>query len=336
MMENQTPPKANTPADEIDLGQLFKMIGDGFGRLFRAFLRVFLYIKRNAIKFGILLVVGLGIGIGLNNIVTKKLKTEVIVKPNLESKNYLYDVVNEIDANIRAKDLAFFNALGIEEEELKGLSIMIEPVEEENGKNSGDDLEYIELLQKFRNDELITDIVRSEVLNKSTLNHRISIFYKDAETGKKIATALMEYINSNDYFNELVKLNKDNATMRIERNEQLVQQIDLLVDNYAKKIAREDTQGDGRIVLDNEDQLDVTGLLSLKNGLIKEIELKKVELQDQKEAIRIINFGKPQEVQQSFFGKNIVLIPVVLIGIFLLIDTVKYLSRKASEMELQQ
>ena len=87
------------------------MIGKGFTNLFKSFLRLFLYIKRNLIKLGILVLVGLLVGFGLNQIITKKQKIEVIVKPNLESKNYLYDVVNEIGANIKAKDTVFFSKL---------------------------------------------------------------------------------------------------------------------------------------------------------------------------------------------------------------------------------
>ena len=107
-MADQQTSKETTSNDEIDLGQLFNMIGNGFNRLFRWFLRIFLYFKKNLLILLTLAVVGALIALGLNQIVTEKLKIEVIVKPNLESKGYLYDVVNEIDANIKANDTAFF------------------------------------------------------------------------------------------------------------------------------------------------------------------------------------------------------------------------------------
>jgi hypothetical protein len=100
--------KANNSSDEIDLGQLFNLINKGFNNLFKRFLRLFLYLKRNALLLLGLVVIGVAIGYLLNQVVSKKLKTEVIVRPQFESKNYLYDVVNEIQANIKAKDTAFF------------------------------------------------------------------------------------------------------------------------------------------------------------------------------------------------------------------------------------
>ena len=34
-MSEKTPPKNNASSEEVDLGQLFKLIGDAFNRLFR-------------------------------------------------------------------------------------------------------------------------------------------------------------------------------------------------------------------------------------------------------------------------------------------------------------
>ncbi|MDB4271079.1 hypothetical protein N9896_03180, partial [bacterium] len=76
-MADQQTSKETTSNDEIDLGQLLNMIGKGFNNLFKSFLRLFLYIKQNLIKLGILVLVGLLVGFGLNQIITKKQKIEV-------------------------------------------------------------------------------------------------------------------------------------------------------------------------------------------------------------------------------------------------------------------
>ena len=334
-MENQVSPNRNSSSDEIDLGQLLHLIKSGIDKLFKYFLRFFVYLKKSIIKLVILGVVGVALGIGLGKITTKKLKTEVIVKPNLESRNYLYDVVNEIKTNVSTKDTAFFSELDIDPENLKGFYVTVEPVEKQKEKSSTeDDIKYLELLEKFRGDDLIADVVRTEILSKSTLNHRITFTYKDAATGPGIAAKLVDYINSNDYYKELVKINQDNALNRIAKDEQLVQQIDKLVGNYSDKISSASQNSDGRIILEDEQQLDITSLLALKNNIIRDIEEKKMEIQTHKEVVRIINFGKPQEVEKSFFGKNIVLFPLLLIGLFFLIDFLKLLNRKSKELEL--
>jgi hypothetical protein len=333
-MADQQTSKETKSNDEIDLGQLFHMIGKGFTNLFNSFLRLFLYIKRNLIKLGILALAGLLLGFGLSKIITKKQKIEVIVKPNLESKNYLYDVVNEIAANIKAKDTVFFSNLGIDVLQLDGFEIDIQAVEKESVTNTEEDIMYLELLEKFRNDALITDVLRTEILNKSTLNHRITFTFKNMDTGLTYADKLMTYINSNDYYTELAKIIIENAEKRIIQDQDLVKQIDMLVANYSIKMSQESERIEGRIVLDNEDQLDITGILNLKNAVIRDIEQKKLEIQELKKPISIINFGSSQQIEKSFFGKTIIFIPSVLLGLFFIIDILKYLNKKAKEIQL--
>ena len=331
-MENQLPEKRNQ-TEEVDVGQLFYYIGRGFFNLFKAFLKFYLYIRKNAIKFGILIIVGLLTGFGLNQIITKKLKTEVIVKPNLESKTYLYDVVEEISTNLKANDTSFFNRLEINIGDLDGFEIDIKPIEEEGIEDLNDEVKYLTILEKFREEEGVLDVVRSEIRKKSTINHRITFFYKEAENGRETASKLINYINSNEFYNELRDLHIQNATERIKKNEVLISQIDGVVAGYTNELASE-YPVEGAFVLSDTEPLNVTNILRLKNELIEEIELKKLEIQGIKEAIRIISFGNTQEVRKSFFGKTIIFIPILLIVFFLLIDFAKYLNRKAVELQL--
>ncbi|UII81572.1 hypothetical protein [Flagellimonas sp. CMM7] len=324
-------PVNNSNSDEIDLGQLFQMIGKGFNKIGIAFLRLFLYLKKNAIILGILLVIGVGLGYGLNQISRNKLKIEVIVKPNLESKNYLYDVVAEIESNIRAKDSVFFKEIGVEVSNLGEFKVSVEPIEDEKNKEGG--MEYLELLEKFQANEEFLDIIKSELSNKSTLNHRITFLFKDPSQGKIFAEKVMNYINSNGYFKELVVTSNQNALERIERNETFIKQIDELISRYSQSFnAQSSKEIDERIVLDNTEKMNVTGLFALKNELIQNTERKKIEVKEQKEAINIINFGNTQQQKKIFFARGMVLIPLCLVGLFLVISVMRYADRKASEL----
>ncbi|NNJ89038.1 MAG: hypothetical protein HKP53_06525 [Eudoraea sp.] len=320
--------------DEIDLGQLFQMIGRGFNRIFRGLLSVFLYFKRNAIILLVLVILGAATGFGLNQIVSKKMKTEVIVSPNLESKNYLYDVVAELQANIKAEDTVFFRSLGVDVENLKSFEIEVAPVSGASKKNLETEMKYLELLQGFENSGAISDIVRAEILDKSSLDQRITFYYKDATLGDKYARIFMDYINSNAYYKEIVKTYTENAQDRIRQNDSLVKQINVLIANFSRKMLTESTATEGRIVLDNEQQLNVPQLFTLKNDLIRDTESKKIELERRKDAITIINFGKPQEIIKSIYKKNIVLFPLIFIGIFFLFSFLKYLNKRAMEMDV--
>jgi len=326
------PVNQNT-SDEIDLGQLFQMIGKWFNKLGILFLRLFLYFKKNAIILFGLLVLGGAIGYGLKFITTDKMQIDVIVRPNLESKDYLYDVVAEIESNIKSKNESFLNRYEISQEDLKGFEISIEAVKKESAENADKELEYLEILQKFQNTDLISDVLREELLKNTELNHRISFKYNNTK-GEEIAHKLLDHINSNSYFKELLLVQKENSSERIEKNEVLIAQIDTIIKSFSENLNKASSSLDtGKLVLQNEEKLNVTGLISLKTRLIEDIEAKKIELKQLTTPISIINFGNPHEVSKAFFGKKIILIPLLLIAMFFLFSILRYLNKKASEID---
>ncbi|SIQ04135.1 hypothetical protein [Maribacter ulvicola] len=330
MASNQSPSTQNN-SDEIDLGQLFQLIGRGFNAIFRWILRVFLYLKKNILLLVGLVVIGLAIGYGLNQIISKKYKTEVIVKPQIESKNYLYDVVNEIQSNIGARDTLFFKSIGIDPIDFNGLNIEITRVAEVG--NSESDLQYLELLQSFENTDAIADIVRAELQNKSSFNHRITFYYQDPAVGKVFAEKVLEYINTNTYFNSLLDVYRSNATARIQENEKLLVQVDEIIVNYTKGLASKgnNTSSD-KIILDNQEQVNIADIFEYKTGLIRDIETKKLELEERLVPVSIINLGQTQVEHQSFFGKSIVLIPIIFISVFFILSILVYLNKKSKSI----
>ena len=330
MASNQSPSTQNN-SDEIDLGQLFQLIGRGFNSVFRWFLRVFLYLKKNILLLIGLVVIGLAIGYGLNQIISKKYKTEVIVKPQIESKNYLYDVVAEIQSNIKSKDTLFFKSIGVDDIDFNGLDIEISRVAEVG--NSESDLQYLELLQSFENTDAIADIVRAELQNKSSFNHRITFYFKNAAFGKVFSEKILKYINTNNYFNRLLEVYRDNATARIEEDEKLLVQVDRIIENYTNGLASEgSSSSNDKIILDNQEQVNIADIFEYKTGLIRDIESKKLELEEHIEPVSIINLGQPQVEQKSFFGKSIVLIPIIFISACFSLSALIYLDKKSKSI----
>jgi len=241
-----TPPETS---DEIDLGQLFKLIGNGFRNVFRWFLSVYLYFKRNFFWFAGLVVLGAITGYLVNQLVEDKQKLDVIVTPNLDTKNYLYDVVAEVQANIKAEDTLFLASMGMDVAKLKGFEIEITPLKSETRQDSETQNQMLELLKDFGNSEAISDILRAELQDKTSKDQRISFYFKDPVSGEAYAQKIMAYVNSNAYYNELVEVYTENAKNRIQRNDTLIRQIDELINNYTQKMLREEPGSEGRIVL---------------------------------------------------------------------------------------
>lgn len=336
-MADQIPPNKPNSSDEIDLGQLLELIKKGIKSFGNFFLRIFIYLRRNAIKLLGLIILGIAISFGLNQITSKKLKTDVIVRPNFESKNYLYDVVDELAANMRSKNESFFEEIDISVEDLKGFKIEVQAIEDEELKTEEvalNEMKYLEVLENFKDESFVIDILRSELSEKSVVNHKITFSYKDAAKGPVIVEKLMRYINTNRYFNDLKDVYAENAKSRMEKNTLLIKQIDTLVSNYSKGLlAEKQKSGTGVVYMEKENTLNVPSLLNLKDNLLKEIEDKRLELAQQTGVLSILNFGKTQQVSKSFFNQTYFLIPTILVVGFILLSFFKYLERKAKEIQ---
>ena len=327
--------KGNQPSasDEIDLGQLFKLIGNGFNRVFRAFLGGFLYLKRNIYWLIGLFIVGVLLGYGLRSLTGLKQELTVIVSPQLDNTDYLQDVIEELQANLKSQDTAFFQQMGMDVSNLKGFEVELTPLREAKTDAKSSRMVFLQALQEFGNNEAIGDIVRAELLEQTTKDHRITFYFKDPVTGEAYARKFIEYINSNEYYNSLNATYAENAQNRIDRNDSVIVQIDRLIQNYTERMLRESASAPGQLVLENEESLDVPALFDQKNRLIREVEEKKLEIIRRKNAIRVVSFGKSHQVNIPLYGKKIVYIPLLLILGFFVLSFLKYLNTKAANLE---
>lgn len=336
-MADQVPSNSSNTSNEIDLGQLFELIKKGFNNLFKWFLRIFLYLKKNLFKLIALVAIGVAIGFAVKTFVPKKLKSEIIVKPNFESKDYLYATIDEIASNIQSRDTIFFKKMGIDMAKLADFNVEIQPIEEEEVDKEviEQNNKYLETLQNYKDNEFVLGIIKSEILQKSASIHRITFMYKDAIKGEEYAEKIIGYINTNPYFNELQKISTQNAQTRITKNKGLIEQIDNLISSYSKNLANRESatsQSQGMVLFDNENSLNIPNLLGQKNKLIREIENKQIEIVEQTKAINILNFGKTQAVKKPLFSKNLVLFPAILLGGFFLFSLLSFLNKKSKEL----
>tara|TARA_R110002033_G_scaffold168167_1_gene207790 strand:- start:277 stop:1296 length:1020 start_codon:yes stop_codon:yes gene_type:complete len=329
-------------SEEVDLGQLFKLIGNAFNRLFISFLRFFIFLKKNLIILLIITGVGFGISYSISTISTNSKKIDVIVKPNFESKDYLFGIVKEIQSKIELNDYVFFDKIGIDLHELHDLKIEMESVKEsglelDSKPDSELDLKYLSFLGSLENKEgnannqtLINEFLARRNVN---LNYKISFYYKSVKNEQSTILKIIKYINQNDYFKELRDIYLANLEEKINENNRLIKQVDLLVENYSNTLnSTSKTIRDESIFLGGEKGLDIPALLEFKNTLIINTALNKLNLKEQKNIIRVIYFGKEQGVESSLIKSGLFLIPSILIGLFFVWTFLKFLNKKAKEL----
>jgi len=97
--------KQNIPQnDEVDLGNLFKIIGKGFKNLFNTILgslkglfhllvQLLIFVRNNLLKLGVSMILGAGIGLFLDFSIPKPYYSDMVVEPNFKSTQQLYSNV---------------------------------------------------------------------------------------------------------------------------------------------------------------------------------------------------------------------------------------------------
>ena len=122
MSQNST----NSDNQEIDLSMISNKINGFFGRIGTSIYRGIVFFKRNLLFTSILVVAGVGLGIFLDT-TNKSYDSEIIVKPNFGSIDYLYSKIDLLESKIKERDTLFLKSIGIEKPKNINL-IEIEPV----------------------------------------------------------------------------------------------------------------------------------------------------------------------------------------------------------------
>jgi hypothetical protein len=320
--------------DEVDLGQILKAFQTFSKKLGRGFLMMYGFFIKNLFILVALVVIGVGLGALSNYIVGVDYQKEVIVRPNVDSEGYLIDKINEISRNIESEDSIYFSELGIPLDELVIEGVELEPMGVRPKKAEFEqEMMFFELLERFKDQGYISELVKSEITKKSSLDQRIVFTVGGTFSEAELQTQrILDVINDNEYYNELVDIFNRNAETRIETNSRLVEQIDQIIAGYTNQLSEKKSLEAGQVVLDQEEKLDITGLLALKNRIIEDTEGKLVELERRDAPVSIIYNGKIKKRKRPLFESNYFIGPAFLLGLFFLWHILKYLNKEHSRL----
>ncbi|WP_340201015.1 hypothetical protein [Ascidiimonas sp. W6] len=344
---------SNKTTEEIDLGQLFKLIGDVFNRffsfiasifkgIFKAVILFLLFLQKHILKFAIAGILGFAIGYYLEIKEGLLYESTMMVEPNFNSVQQLYNNIAFYDELARAEETtALALALNISSEDAALIKeVRVESFADENQK--------IKLFDKFIR-ELDTITIKtidfeSYLKNFNSLDarfHKIVMTTKRSDVASKTQKAIVNSIQSNSYF----KLQKDVSDQNIAiqdstYNKQLVE-IDSLQNLYKKvmlAIAKNPSSGTNINLADKGKSINKELQLIKERQLIQEELVKLYE--DKAAKATIINVisdfpDRGVEVHGFFTSKKFI---VALAGIFLvlfllaLLELNKYLKNYKAKL----
>tara|TARA_B100001059_G_scaffold235465_1_gene281195 strand:+ start:267 stop:1346 length:1080 start_codon:yes stop_codon:yes gene_type:complete len=212
--------KANNSqqAEEVDLGQLFSIIGNGFNRLFKfiggvfnhfflAFVWIILFIKKRIVILSIAGFIGLVIGVALDMALPPIYKSTLSIKQNYETGENLYQSINYYNGLLKDKDYKILGELlGVTETATKEIvGFDIEPIITDN--------EYLVMFNNYiaNLDSLAASKIeykeyKNNIREYKHLYQQISIKSKTRPDFKGVFSNIINNIETNPFFvNEQAK-----------------------------------------------------------------------------------------------------------------------------------
>lgn len=239
------------PSEEVDLGQLFKMIGNAFQRLFQfigsifnklflAFVWLVFFIKKRAVFLLIAAVAGLALGFILDKTSPPTYKSSITVKQNYATGENLYGSIDYYNSLLKDGDYEVLGrVLGLEKkvsEEILGIEI--EPIITDNDRVVMFD-KYISGLDSLAASKVEYEVFVDNIKDYKHQLQQISIKSKTRANFKNMFDNVIGDINTNTFFvneqaKDLAELNQQKVAL-----EQSLAQSDSLQRTYKRVLEQQ-------------------------------------------------------------------------------------------------
>jgi hypothetical protein len=314
-------------SEEVDLGYLLKKSNDIFKNIAKGIFKAIDFFIKNIIWVVLLIIVGVIIGFYKDYKAVKSYDNQVIVIPNFESVDYLYDKVEAINSKIAGNDTVFLRKIFNENVGKLGI-IEIEPIVDIYNFIS-QSRENIDILRILAQNQDFSEYIEDISTSKYYKYHRLKISITGIEDSEKIINDLFVYLNENEHFKGYQDIFKETKAYDIQEHYKMISQVDSLV----KASTRINDNNNNVSVSTNSDQ---HYLIERKRLLIDDIYHLKMELLDYSSPIKIVNIDYNLKKEKLLEISNKVKYPIFLLFafsfIFFIIHLFKTL-RKYSENE---
>ena len=346
------------PSEEVDLGPLFKaignifdkffrLIGNAFKGLFKIVLLVLTHFYKRTIWYSGAIIIGLIFGFIADSKFDKLYGANMFIETNFNSARQVYENIKQ------------FHQLANKDKDFKELSKKLNITEEEASKIKGfyidvdlDENGIAEMYSKFyQRLDSVSRIDMNYDRYKNSLTaynfsiHKIGVASIDKSIYKKIEKSFIKEISTNDYLKELVQVNQENLIKKDGALLKQIKKIDSLVEEYLKirinesKKEAASTAGTS-IYMGNAES---TNLIVDEAKIIetqRELEAERRKINtfkvEQKNAVNVLaNFPEVGYDIREWYDKMKILVPVVffllLLVIFSVISLGKYLGEESKK-----
>ena len=214
------------PSEEVDLGYMFKSIGGVFKKFVKLLFLAISFIKKFILIILGLVIVGVILGYFLDLNSKKVYENRLIVIPNFESVEYLYDKTDELNFKIQSGDSLYLkNVFGNNYSAIR--KIEIEPIVDIYNftTKSRENIDVFRIL--FENQDM-KEFVEGMTTSKQYKYQKLKVFIlgKDSEN---IMQRLLDFYNENEHFKQYQEIYKQNTLRRLAETDKMIMQSDSVI-----------------------------------------------------------------------------------------------------------
>jgi hypothetical protein len=316
-------PQHNNESQEIDLTQISKKIRGFFEGINTLIFKCIRFFVKNAIVIVILLVIGVGLGMFLDEN-QKRYDHQIIVAPNFKSTDYLYSKIDLLASKIAEKDTFFLKSIGIKKP-LEVTKISIEPIVDvyKLVSNNEQNFELLELMAQ--NGDLKT-VVKETTTSKNYNYHTIVISTIGITNQNDIVKPILDYVNTSSYFGEVQKISVSNIQQKIKEKEGIIVQIDGILSAFSNGNA---TNKSDKLIYYNEN-IQLNNIIKTKDSIVNVLGTLKIDLFNSKRIINENAISLNIKNNKSINGKRKIILPILFISLFIFIRFFMSFYRKQS------
>lgn len=295
-------------SEEVDLSYMFKSIGGFFKRLVKLLFLVLSFFRKNIIIIIILILVGFGSGYYIDSNSKPIYQNELIVIPNFESTDYLYENVKAFNLKKQAKDSIFFKSF-LDEDYQDFIKIEIEPIIDVYTFIS-DKKENIETFKILYDDKDPDEFLKDNTISKYYKYHKISIVCK-GNNSEIISNKILDYFNSNSHFKLYQEVGLRDTEIQISQNEKMISQIDSILKAVSENTDKRQAQS---VYIST--QSDLYQMINTKQALLNNRIKLQTKFIDQHEIIKLVSGIYNTKESGIKALPNKIKIPIYLLFIF--------------------
>jgi len=313
--------------EEVDLGSLFTVIGKGFknffnfiGNIFKGIFHrlilILLFLKLHILKFSVAVLIGGIVGFFLESNKETKFSSNLIVKPNFESTQLLYENINYYNDLVKQQNTKHLASIfKIDTSKAAALrKFEITPLMNSNDIINAYD-NFILEVDTLTVKSYDFDNFESSFTDFDYLVHNIEVQATVSDIFSELENTIINSIEKNTFFNKIKNLTKENLNTKDSILKANFIEVDSLRSVYMRAILEGAKNNSNGTNIDLGSKSNITkenDLFEIDRKIIYDLSQTYEDIATKSDVINIISNFKPEGSEIKGITKNLIFIMAVL------------------------